>query len=345
MSNSSETKLTFHRRTFFELTTPERTLFIDPVFSHRRRGRRVADKVRSCDYVLSTSMTLWFDDVLDVLEECDATYVSTPQLRRYVARELDLKRSRLLDLEAWERASEAGLRITALPITASIGMEQAIGEGASIIRDIQGVFPRGSMRVPLLGGALPMLDSGLDTLTRMLSNVGTLQRPRTMDRVGDMFGIDIGEMTGGRPGIGFLIEVDGFRSVMHLADGVHEGTSEDDLDDIADVCEPDVLILHASGMDVGPVVRAARALNPKTVLLYRARDPYRASRRIRTLPISSFIGAIEEGATGCEALQLADGDTYVLEAKSKDEEKKTAKSSPFKSPLGKSKPSPTASST
>ncbi len=341
MSNTNETKLTFHRRTFFELTTPERTLFIDPVFSHKRRGRRVADKVRACDYVLSTSMTLWFDDVLDVLEDCDATYVSTPQLRRYVARELGLTRSRLLDLEPWERASEEGLRITALPITASIGMEKAIGDGTSILRDIQGVFPRGSMRIPLLDGALPMFDSGLNTFTRMLGNIGTVQRPRSMDRVGDMFGVDLGEITGGRPGIGFIVEIEGFRSVMHLADGVHEGTSEDDFDDIADVCEPDVLILHATGMDVGPVVRAARALNPKTVLLYRARDPYRAGRRTQTLPITSFIGAVEEGASGCEALQLADGDTYVLEAKKAA--KKATKSAPFKSPLGKSKSSSTSS--
>jgi L-ascorbate metabolism protein UlaG (beta-lactamase superfamily) len=340
MSNPGQAKLTFHKNTFFELTTPTRSLFIDPVFSHERRGRRVADEIRTADYVLATSMTPWFEDVLDVLDESEATFVSTQSLTRTVSRELDLKRSRVIDLEPWERASEKGLRITALPITASIGMETAIQEGTSILNDIRNVFPRGTSRIPvlgsggipllgnlgglggdglpLLGRGIPLLDQGLSQVTRTVQGIGTMARPpKSMGRMGDIFGLDVGSITGGRPGLGFLFELEGFPSVMHLADGVHAGTTDDDLEDIADVCEPDVLVLHVQGMDVEPVVRAVRAINPKTVLLYRSRDPYKEGRRGQTLPISSFIGAVEEGAPGCAALHMRKSDTFLLEPRDK----------------------------
>lgn len=342
MSNSGQARLTFHKNTFFELSTPSRTLFIDPVFSHERRGRRVADEVRAADYVLATSMTPWFEDVLDVLDECDATFVATQSLTRMVSRELGIKRKRLLDLEPWERASESGLKVTALPISASIGMESAIEEGTGIVKDISNIFPRGASRIPmmgagglpflgalgagglgggggfgglpLLGRGLPFLDQSISQATRAVESVGSMTRPpKSMGRVGDMFGVDVGSITGGRPGLGFLFEFEGFPSLMHLADGVHAGTTDDDLEDIADLCEPDVLVMHVQGMDVEPVVRAARILNPKTVLLYRSRDPYAEGRRGQTLPINSFVGAIEEGAHGCEALHMRKRDTYILE--------------------------------
>ena len=333
MSNSGQARLTFHKNTFFELSTPTRTLFIDPVFSHERRGRRVADEVRAADYVLATSMTPWFEDVLDVLDECDATFIATQNLTRVVSRELGIKRKRLLDLEPWERASEEGLKVTTLPITASIGMESAIQEGTGIAKDISNVFPRGTSKIPLMGagglpfvgalgnGSLPLLgkglpffEQGLSQATRAVEGFGAMARPpKSMGRVGDMFGVDVGSITGGRPGLGFLFEFEGFPSLMHLADGVHAATTDDDLDDLADLCEPDVLLMHVQGMDVEPIVRAVRTLNPKTVLLYRSRDPYTEGRRGQTLPINSFVGAIEEGAPGCEALHMRKRDSYILE--------------------------------
>lgn len=348
MSNPGQTRLTFHKNSFFELTTPTRSLFIDPVFSHERRGRRVADEVRSADYVLATSMTPWFEDVLDVLDECEATFVGTQNLTRAVSRELGLKRKRLLDLEPWERASESGLRITALPISASIGMESAIEEGTGILKDISNVFPRGATRIPMMGsgnlpfvGALgggnlplpmlgkgfPLLDQGLSQATRAMQGLGSMaQPPKSMGRVGDLFGLDVGTLTGGRPGLGYLFEMDEFPTLMHLADGVHAGTLDDDLEDIADICEPDVLVMHVQGMDVEPVVRAVRTLNPKTVLLYRSRDPYAEGRRGQTLPINSFVGAIEEGAPGCEALHMRKRDTYILERRGTASQAKPAPS-------------------
>ncbi len=313
MISSSQPKLTFHRRTFFELSTPSRTLFIDPVFSRERRGRRVTDPVRSCDYLIATSVTPWFDDALDVLDQCEATFVSSPKLRRVAVEELDLSRDRLLDLEPWERASESGLRITALPITASLGMEGTIREGASIVQDMGKVFPQGTTRIPVLGAALPMVQDGVRNASRLLGNVGALGQPRSLDRLGDLVGLDVGRLTGGRPGLGYLFEIDGYGSLMHLADGIHEGTSDDDLEDMAEVCEPDLLVVQAAGMAVEPLVRAARILNPRKVLLYRARDPYRRGRREQTLPMSSFLGALEEGAPDCQGAHVRSGRSVNLE--------------------------------
>lgn len=310
---SNQARLIFHRRTFFELVTAKRALFIDPVFSHERRGRRVADETRACDYVLATAMTPWFDDALDVLDGCDATFISNARLSRYVSDELELKQSRLLDLEPWERASEEGLGITALPITGSIGMETAINEGASFVRDVGNIMPKRARKLPLIGGALPMLDSTVRSAASMVGNLTAMGQPRSLDRASELLGMDVGQLTGGRPGLGYLFELDGGPTVVHMADGVHEGTSDEDLEDIADVCQPDVLVLHAAGWAVEPIVRAARILKPKTALLYRSRDPYRSGRRGQTMPISSFIGAIEEGAPATMALHLRKGDEYLLD--------------------------------
>jgi L-ascorbate metabolism protein UlaG (beta-lactamase superfamily) len=309
---ANQARLVFHRRSFFELTTPKRTLFIDPVFSHERRGKRVGDATRSSDYVLATSLTPWFDDTLDLLEDSEATFVSTPRLRRYVAEELDLDGHRLLDLEPWERASEQGLRITAVPISGSLGLESAIGEGMGFVRDFQSMLPRGVERLPLVGQALPLVDSSLRSVTGLFGAVRPPQTPQSLDRMGELLGLDVGRLTGGRPGVGYFIEVEG-ASVLHLADGVHEGTRDEDLEDMAELCQPDVLVAQAGGTAVEPIVRAARILEPKTVLLYRARDPYREGRRGQTLPMGSFLAALEEGAPDAKAQHLRPGDGFSLE--------------------------------
>lgn len=325
MTNSAQARLIFHKNSFFEIVTPSRTLFIDPVFSHERRGRRVADQVRACDYVLATSMTPWFEDALDVLDTCEATFVGTHRLTRFVASELDVKKARLLDLEPFERASEAGMRITALPISASIGMENAIEEGTSIVKDMSNIFPRGQLsRIPLIGSAMPMFDSGIAQATRLFGNLSSVGQPRALGRVGDMLGVDVGKITGGRPGLGYLFELDGYPTVMHLADGVHAGTSDDDLEEIADTCEPDILVVHVAGMDVEPLVRAVRTLNPRTVLLYRSRDPYAAGQRGQALPMSSFLGAVEEGASKVAALHLRKGESYALDPRATEASKSGA---------------------
>jgi hypothetical protein len=195
-------------------------------------------------------------------------------------------------------------------------MEGAINEGVSIVQDVQNIFPKGMTRLPLLSAAMPMLQDGFRNSSRLLGNMGSISQPRSVDRIGDLVGIDVGRFTGGRPGLGFLFEVDGYGSLMHLADGVHEATSEDDLEDMADVCQPDVLVMQASGMAVEPLVRAARILGPKKVLLYRSRDPYRRGQRGQTLPISSFVGALEEGAPDCKVIHLRKGNGHSLDRSS-----------------------------
>ncbi|MBI4702528.1 MAG: MBL fold metallo-hydrolase [Deltaproteobacteria bacterium] len=314
MSIPVQARLTFHRNTFFELETPKRRLFIDPVFSRERRGRRVTAAVRPCDYVLATSMTPWFDDVLDVLDECEAIFVASTRLRRLVADELGLKRGRLLDLEPWERASEPGLRLTALPMTASMGMEGAIDEGAGLLRDLGNIFPVRRGRVPLLDSALPVLEGAVRNMAGMIGNLGgVLRQPRAMDRMSDMLGVDLSTVAGGRPGLAYLIEPEGAASLLHLADGVHAGTSPEDLEDMAEICQPDVLVMHAAGLAVEPYVRAARTLGPRSVLLYRSRDPYRVGARGQAIPMTSFVGALAEGAPECKVVQLRRGDSFTLE--------------------------------
>jgi L-ascorbate metabolism protein UlaG (beta-lactamase superfamily) len=313
MNQIAQSRLTFHDHTFFELTLPGCTLFIDPVFSHDRRGRRVADPVRSADYVLLTSTTPWFDDAVDVLDGSDATLVATPKICRTAAREIGLEKKRQLDLEPWERASEKGLRITALPIFGSLGMEGSIDEGASILRDMTNIFPQSRSRLPFLNALNPLMQIGTQTGNRALGMLTSAGQLRSLDRVNDMLGVDVTRVASGRSGLGFLFEIEGHPSLLHLADGVHAMTQDDDLEEMAEVCKPDILVVQAEGADVEPVVRAARILEPKTVLLYRARDPYAQGRRSQTLPVGSFLAAIEEGASQSEALHLRKGDSFLLE--------------------------------
>jgi hypothetical protein len=312
-SQSAPVRITFHKRTFFEISGPGRTIFVDPIFSQRRRGKRVAADVRSADYVLVTSATPWFDDLLDVLDACEATLVAAPSLCRAVASELDLPKKRILDLEAWERASEPGLRVTALPISCTIGLESAMEEGEAIAEDIQGVFPRSLRRLPLVGLGMPLVDTAFRTGMRTMETVAGMRPFRGAGEVGSALGSQLGRMVPGRPGLGYLIEWEGYPTILHLADGVSGGTSEAELRDIASVAHPGLLIAQVDGMDVQPIVRAARVLEPDTILLYRSRDPYASGRAARTLPVSSFVGALEEGAPDVEIDVMQAGDAFVLD--------------------------------
>jgi hypothetical protein len=312
-AQADSVRITFHRRTFFEISGPGRTIFVDPIFSHRRRGKRVAEDLRAADYVLVTSATPWFDDLLDVLDACEATLVASPPLCRAIGSELDLPKKRVLDLEAWERASEPGLRVTALPIQCTLGLEAAMEEGEAIAEDLQGVFPRSLRHLPLVGLGVPLVDTALRTGLRTMETVAGMRPFRGAGEVGSALGSELGRMVPGRPGLGYYIEWDNHPTILHLADGLSGGTSEADLRDIAEVVHPGVLIAQVDGMDVHPIVRAARVLEPNTILLYRSRDPYASGRAARTLPMSSFVSALEEGApeVGVEVMQ--DGDAFVLD--------------------------------
>lgn len=306
-------RLVFHRNAFFELQLKGRTFFIDPVFSQERRRRRVAGDVRTADYVLLTTQTPWYDDALDVLEACEATLVATPSLCRQVLDDLGVDRKRLLDLEPWERASEEGIKVTALPLTASTGMEATIEEGASILEDVAGVFPTGLRSLPLVGTGVGLLENGMRTGRRAVKDVAGMGRNRMLGRAQDLLGMNLGRLGQGRPGTGFLVEADGYPSLLHLADGIHRGTSEDELRDIAEVAKPDVLLANIDGPSVQPLVRAIRILAPRTLLVYRSRDPYGEDRRNPTPPARAFMDAVAEDAPDCEVVLLRKGDAWVLE--------------------------------
>ena len=92
MSDPSQTSLTFHKNTFFELKTDAYTIFVDPVFSRERRGRRVADEVRGCDYLLATSMTPWFDDTLDITAQEPRDHRCPPHADQFCVGRTERKR-------------------------------------------------------------------------------------------------------------------------------------------------------------------------------------------------------------------------------------------------------------
>jgi hypothetical protein len=154
-----------------------------------------------------------------------------------------------------------------------------------------------------------MLDGALRSGMRTVEGIAGM---RPFSDVGRL-GAEMGRFAPGRPGLAWFVEWEGHPSVLHLADGVHGGTPESELKEIASTCKPDVLVIQVDGQDLQPLVRAVRILTPETVLLYRSRDPYASPRRARTLPISSFVAALEEGAPDVEVLVLQPGDAFVLE--------------------------------
>lgn len=302
-------RLSFHRNSFFELAGPNRTLYFDPVLSLRRRGRRVESDLPESDYIFASSAGPWFDDTLDLLDQGESVLVASPDICRLAQNDLGLGRRRLLDLQAWERASEDGFRVTAFPIQCVLGIEEAIQEGEAVAQDLSGIFPSSLRRIPFLGGGLPVLDGALRTGMRTFEGIAGTRPFREVGRLGAEFG----RIVPGRPGLGWFIEWEGYPSVLHLADGIHGGTPERDLQEIASNCKPDVLVAQVDGMDLQPIVRAARILTPETIILYRSRDPYASARQGRTLPIRSFVEALAEGAPDVEVVVLQPGDSFVLD--------------------------------
>jgi hypothetical protein len=122
----------------------------------------------------------------------------------------------------------------------------------------------------------------------------------------------------------------GGQKVLHLANGVHEGTDERELEEIVDLGGAvDVLIVEATGASVAPMVRATRILEPSTVLLFRSEDPYRRGRRSQALPVSSFADAIrEDRGDEVEPIALRPGDCHAVP--------------PHRAKEGKKAPSPVA---
>ncbi len=319
---------TFHGSTFVEVAFGGTTLFLDPVFSTVRRGRRVRGDTRGADFVLWTEGGESLDDALDVLEDAeDAVFVGTPAACRTARTELRVEKERTLDLEPWERAKDDGFRVTAVPISIASPFEEglasiedlALGAGrAGIGLGRRGLTESGSLglgleRLPLVGdlargraaSALPDL---LGAFTGALGSLGGMRGLGPLANVGRL-----GQIGRGRPGLAYLIEPNDAPSVLHLGLGIHAATNEQDLEEVAELGPVDALILDLARATVDAVVRAVRALEPSFVLLYRSEDAYERGRRRTASPVSAFAEAIAEDRGGdVEVQHLRKGDRFVL---------------------------------
>jgi L-ascorbate metabolism protein UlaG (beta-lactamase superfamily) len=293
MSTNEEAAITFHGSTFLELTFKQTTLFVDPVFSSTRRGRRLRGATRPCDYVFVTHPGDTFDDVLDLLEDSkESVLVASERTCRVAQGELGMGRKRLLDLEPWERASEENFRVTAVPIA----KPSMLDDSMAMLEDLGGsglgrLVPRGAARVPMAG-----VSAGL----RVLESLPFL-------------GNELTRNLRGRPALGFLFELGGGQRILHLSDGIHGANDERELEDIASLSAVDVLLLDVGAQGVDAVVRALRLFRVGTVLLYRSQDPYARGRRAAPQPVAAYIEAIQEDqGDEVEALHFREGDRFVL---------------------------------
>lgn len=324
---------TFHGSTFVEIAFGGTTLFLDPVFSTVRRGRRVRGDTRPADFVLWTEGGESIDDAFDVLEDAeDAVFVGTPSACRTARTELRVEKERTLDLEPWERAKDDAFRVTAVPISIASPFEEglasiedlALGAGrAGVGLGRRGLSESGSLglgldRLPLVGdlargraaSALPDL---LGAFTGALGSIGgSLGGMRGLGPLVGPLG-NVGRLGRGRAGLAYLIEPTGAPSVLHLGLGIHAATDERDLEEVAELGPVDAVILDLARATVDAVVRAMRALEPSFVLLYRSEDPYERGKRRTVAPVSAFAEALDEDRGGdVEVQHLRKGDRFVL---------------------------------
>lgn len=297
---TNQVSILYHGSTFVELVQDKLTIFVDPVFSTSRRGRRLRGETKPCDYMLLSRVGDDIDDALDLLEDHNATLVASERTCAWVKGEIELKRDRVLDLEPWERASDDACRITALPNSEP----SLFDDGMDVLGDLMG--SAGDM--PRALSALP----GADMAMRGVRAVGGL--PSRLFGAGLL---NSGMLSGiqGKPSLGWRFEYTSGQNVVALGAGIHAGTDERDLEDIASLGKTHVLLIDVVAKTIDPVVRAVRAFEPASVLLYRSIDVYGASRRSQAQPISAFIDALhEDQGDDLEVLHIRSGDRYLLEA-------------------------------
>ncbi len=313
MPTSEEASVSFHGATFVEIALPSATLFVDPVFSSTRRGRRLRGATRPCDYVLVTGASEGFDDVLDLLEDnAESVLVASERTCQMARSELGLGRARLLDLEPWERASNDAFRATAVPIS----RPTLFDEGTALLEDLGDRAGLGR----LLAGGAGLLPGNLGRLP----GVGLSAGMRALESL-PVLGGQLQRSLRGRPGLGFLIESGSAHRILHLADGAHQGTDERELEDIASLSPLDVLLIDISSQPIDALVRAVRPFDAATVLLYRSQDPYARGRRSAPQPVGAYLEALREDlGNDVDVLHLREGDRYVLGASRAAADGKTA---------------------
>lgn len=311
MTKSGEIAVVYHGHTFLELAGAGSTVFLDPVFSSARRGRRQRGETRKADYVFVSRESDVLEDALDVLEDSDAILVASDGICRYATQELDLGRGRTLDLEPWERANDEAFRVTAVPLTAP----SLVDDGTALLDGLTGGLGEGVSSLPRSMGTMPVVGALLGSLGSVLSggNARGMAR-RGFGQLSEL-GAPLTRGLRGRPSLGWVFELTAGQKLCFLGDGVHAGTDDRDLEDIASLADVDVLALDVGSHGVESVVRAARVFGASTVLLYRSRDAYARGRRAQALPVSAFLEAInEDRGDEVDALHLRPGDRFVLSA-------------------------------
>jgi hypothetical protein len=299
------TELTYHGEGFHEVehqgSGGSARLFLDPVFARTRRGRRSRGETRGCDFLLVTSLGPAFEDALDALEDHEAsTLVGSMAACREARRELRIPRDRTLDLEDWERAGDGDVHITAIPLvqptpaTSGLAFMENIGDAA--FAEVSRAFARSPLaQMPMRG-------------------------IRELSRLPQMMGGAFGNPVVGEPALGFLLDLGG-TNVAFLGQGIHDGTDERDLEDLAAAGPIDVAVVEAVG-SIGALVRAVRLLEPKQLFVYRGHDPYARGRRALTLrggdvPLTAYVDAVlEDQGKEVAAKVLRAGDRVTLRGSS-----------------------------
>lgn len=267
-------KLTHEGAGFFRLELGEgMTILIDPLYTTIERDRRV--KLRELprgDFVLLTEgLADRFEDLLDILEGCDATLVADAVLCDEVARELELPADRFMDLGEFESARCGQFRVMAFPI------EVPARHGGSLL------------------SAIPTPTFVQEAGSRLVGGDPTGMM-RRLPIVGDLSAMFMQQAFGlqRRNGTGYRLEVEGGPSVVFLSSSLVGSPDLRLLNDLADEGDTDVVVAAVDGEAVEGLVWASRTLEPATMLLYRREDPWAVGRGRHSIPMQRFIDALEE---------------------------------------------------
>jgi hypothetical protein len=265
------------------------TIAVDPWLATESTGRRKKKTAEApaFDFVLLADPGEGaFDEVLDVLEGSDAVLIGPPGRCDDASRELGGKPESYMDLVPGESARCAVFGVT------------AVGTDG--------------------GGALP----GFNEVTSTVSGVGRTFGLHAEPPVGltDMLGklpfmsaLSSFRM-GSQAKLGYLLSFEGGPNVLVAGEAFVGAPDLAMLDEVSELDEVDVLVAAADGDDVGGLIWGVREMEPKTVVLYRTRDPYGLGSRRPALPIRRFVEALDEDSPDTEVVFLRKGKSHALGA-------------------------------
>lgn len=258
------------------------------------RGRLHTDAIVHCRSGSSAAV----DDALDILELRTAALV--------VGRDSDLDRldrdlelgDRGVSVDAYERVRLGGVRVTRLPLPQR-GLGLPIAEAADALPG----------RETVRQGTDAVADAGalLERATRGLPLVGGLMR--AAESVAGGAGVPVPWRRS--EGLSWVpaVSTPG-HTVVVAGDLSRTAPDASLLDDWAEACPVDTLVVAVSGANPGPLVRAVRRLGPARVVLIRDHDVWDTDTP--TLPLSVFEAALREGASGAKVVVMTAGTVLKL---------------------------------